>query len=158
MFREMRRGKQALSREEMTDLLRNETRGVMSVQGDDGYPYGFPINHYYDDETGKLYFHGANFGHRVDAVRRDPKVSYCVFGDERREEGDWAYYVKSVIVFGKAELVEDRDEIVRICKLLCDKFPCAPEYVQSEIDKDADRTLVIAINIEDMNGKLVHEA
>ncbi|MBE6019859.1 MAG: pyridoxamine 5'-phosphate oxidase family protein, partial [Clostridiales bacterium] len=84
--------------------------------------------------------------------------SYCVFGQEFQKEGDWAKYVKSVIVFGKAELVEDADEIVRISRLLCDKFPCPKEYVENEISKDAPRTLVIAINIEDMNGKLVHEA
>ncbi|MBQ6500354.1 MAG: pyridoxamine 5'-phosphate oxidase family protein [Mogibacterium sp.] len=158
MFRKMRRGTQALSHEEMTDLLKTETRGVMSVQGDNGYPYGFPINHFYDEETNRIYIHGATFGHRVSAVKKDPKVSYCVFGGEFQKEGDWAKYVKSVIVFGKAELIEDHDEIVRISRLLCDKFPCPPEYVEHEIEKDAPRTLVIAIDIEDMNGKLVHEA
>ena len=81
-----------------------------------------------------------------------------MFGGEYQKEGDWAKYVKSVIIFGKAELVEDADEIVRISRLLCDKFPCPPEYVEHEIEKDAPRTLVIAINIENMNGKLVHEA
>ena len=158
MFRKMRRSPQALSHEETVDLLKTETRGVMSVQGDDGYPYGFPINHYYDEEANKLYFHGANFGHRVDAVKRDPKVSYCVYGQEYQVEGDWAKYVKSVIVFGKAELIEDRAEVIRISRLICDKFPCTKEYVESEISKDAPRTLVVAIDIEDMNGKLVHEA
>ena len=158
MFRKMRRSVQALSREEMIDLLNTETRGVMSVQGDNGYPYGFPINHYFDEDANRIYIHGADFGHRVDAVRKDPKVSYCVFGQDFQKEGDWAKYVKSVIVFGKAELIEDHDEIVRISRLLCDKFPCPPEYVEHEIEKDAPRTLVIAIDIEDMNGKLVHEA
>ena len=158
MFRKMRRSPQALSHEEMIDLLKTETRGVMSVQGDDGYPYGFPINHYYDEEANKLYFHGANFGHRVDAVKKDPKVSYCVFGQEYQVEGDWAKYVKSVIVFGKAELIDDQDEVIRISRLICDKFPCTAEYIEHEISKDAPRTLVIAIDIEDINGKLVHEA
>ena len=158
MFRKMRRSPQALSHEEMIDLLKTETRGVMSVQGDNGYPYGFPINHYYDEETNKIYIHGATFGHRVSAVKKDPKVSYCVFGGEYQKEGDWAKYVKSVIVCGKAELVEDAGEIVRISRLLCSKFPCPPEYVDHEIEKDAPRTLVIGISIEDMNGKLVHEA
>jgi nitroimidazol reductase NimA-like FMN-containing flavoprotein (pyridoxamine 5'-phosphate oxidase superfamily) len=154
----MRRSKQALSHEEMVDLLKTETRGVMSVQGDNGYPYGFPINHYYDEETNKIYIHGANFGHRVSAVKADPKVSYCVFGGEYQKEGDWAKYVKSVIIFGKAELIEDAEEIVRISRLICSKFPCTEEYIEHEIEKDAPRTLIIAINIEDMNGKLVHEA
>ena len=154
----MRRSPQALSHEEMTDLLKTETRGVMSVLGDNGYPYGFPINHYYDEEANKIYIHGANFGHRVSAVKSDPKVSYCVFGGEYQKEGDWAKYVRSVIVFGKAEMIEDANEIVRISRLLCDKFPCPPEYVEHEIEKDAPRTLVIAIDIEYMTGKLVHEA
>ncbi len=158
MFREMRRQPQALSREESMELLKTETRGVMSVQGDDGYPYGFPINHYYDEEANRIYIHGASFGHRVDAVKRDPKVSYCVFGQDTQKEGDWAKYVKSVIVFGKAELIEDQDEVIRISRKLCDKFPCPPEYVEHEIAKDAKRTLIIAIEIENMNGKLVHEA
>ena len=158
MFRPMRRSPQALSHEEMTDLLKTETRGVMSVLGDNGYPYGFPINHYYDEEANKIYIHGANFGHRVSAVKSDPKVSYCVFGGEYQKEGDWAKYLRSVIVFGKAEMIEDANEIVRISRLLCDKFPCPPEYVEHEIEKDAPRTLVIAIDIEYMTGKLVHEA
>ena len=158
MFRKMRRSPQALSREEAVEVLKKETRGVLSVQGDDGYPYGVPINHYYDEETGKLYFHGADFGHRVDAIRRDPKVSYCVFGQEYQKEGDWAKYVKSVIVFGRAELIEDPEGIEKWSRLLCSKFPCPQEYVDAEIEKDAKRTLCFAINIEDMNGKLVHEA
>ena len=158
MFREMRRSPQALSKEDMIDLLRNETRGVMSVNGDDGYPYGFPINHYYNEEDGKLYFHGAKIGHRVDAVKKDSKVSYCVYGQDYKKEGDWAYYVKSVIAFGKAELIEDYDEIERISRLLCEKFPCTNEYIEKEIEKDTQRTLLIALNIEYMTGKLVHEA
>lgn len=158
MFRKMRRSPQALSREEIIEVLKKETRGVLSVHGDDGYPYGIPINHYYDEETDKLYFHGANFGHRVDAIKRDPKVSYCVFGQDYQKEGDWAKYVKSVIVFGKAELIEDIDEIIKWSVRLCSKFPCTEEYVRTEVEKDAGRTLCFSITIEDINGKLVHEA
>lgn len=158
MFREMRRSPQALSKEEIVEVLNKETRGVLSVQGDDGYPYGVPINHYYDEETNKLYFHGADFGHRVDAIKRDPKVSYCVFGQDYQKDGDWAKYVKSVIVFGKAELIEDQEEIIKWSRALCDRFPCTREYIETEIEKDAKRTLCFAINIEDINGKLVHEA
>ena len=81
-----------------------------------------------------------------------------MFGQDSQKEGDWAKYVKSVIVFGKAELIEDKAEIERICRLLCAKFPCTQEYIEHEIEHDTPRTLVIAIDIEDMNGKLVHEA
>lgn len=158
MFRKMRRSNQALTQEEIVNVLEKETRGVLSVQGDNGYPYGFPINHYYDKEANKLYFHGANFGHHIDALKKDPKVSYCVFGQDFVREGEWAKNVKSVIVFGKAELIDDLDEVIRICRRLCDKFPCSPEYVENEIAKDAARTMCIAVEIEDINGKLVNEA
>ena len=158
MFRKMRRSPQALSSEEIADLLKKETRGVLSVQGDDGYPYGVPINHYYDEETNKLYFHGANFGHRVDAIKRDPKVSYCVFGQDYQKEGDWAKYVKSVIIFGKAELIEDIDEVIKWSVKLGHKFPCTEEYIRTEVEKDAKRTLCFSSEIENINGKLVHEA
>lgn len=158
MFREMRRSKQALSKEEIVEVLKNEKRGVLSVQGDDGYPYGIPLNHFYDEESGKLYFHGGKIGHRVDAIKNNPKVSYCVYGQDYQKEGDWAKYVKSVVIFGKAEIIEDLDEIIRISCKICDNFPCPKEYVEEEIKVDADRTLCFSISAEYTTGKLVHEA
>lgn len=158
MFREMRRSPQALSGEEIKELLEKETRGVLSVQGDDGYPYGVPLNHYYDEENKRLVFHGSRTGHRVDAIKRNPKVSYCVFGGEYQKEGDWAKYVKSVIVFGRAEIIENADEIRRICRKIGTKFPCPQEYIDHEINVDSEKVLCFAVNIENISGKLVHEA
>lgn len=158
MFREMRRSPQALSKEEIAQVLKNEPRGVLSVQGDDGYPYGIPLNHFYDEEANRLVFHGSKIGHKIDSIKRNPKVSYCVFGQEYQKEGDWSKYVKSVVVFGQAQLIEDVEEISTICRKICSKFPCPPEYVEEEIRKDAPKALCIAINIESITGKLVHEA
>ena len=158
MFRKMRREKQTLTFEECVELLNAETRGVLSVNGDDGYPYGLPINYYYDEKENKIYFHGGTIGHRVDAINNDPKVSFCVFGQEEKKEEDWAYYVKSVIIFGKARAVEDYEEIINISRKLCDKFPAPAEYVEFEINKSAQRTLCYEITVEHMTGKLVHEA
>ena len=72
MFRKMRREKQAIPEEECIRILKEEKRGVLSVIGDDGYPYGTPINHYYSDEDGRIYFHGGKVGHKVDAMRAFP--------------------------------------------------------------------------------------
>ena len=72
MFRELVRKKQALSREECIEVLQKETRGVLSVIGDGGYPYGAPMNHWYNEEDGCIYFHCGNAGHRVDALRQEP--------------------------------------------------------------------------------------
>lgn len=79
MFRKMRRANQALTDEERADVLTSQKRGVLSVIGDDGYPYGMPLNHMYCPENGHIYFHGGKLGHRVDAVKACDKVSYCVF-------------------------------------------------------------------------------
>ena len=78
MFREMRRSKQQLSQEECTEILKQEVRGVLSVLGEDGYPYGMPLDHWYDEKNGKIYFHGAKEGHKIDAIKACDKVSYCL--------------------------------------------------------------------------------
>ena len=59
MFREMRRFKQQIPNEKCIEILKSEKRGILSLIGDDGYPYGIPLSHYYDEKDGKLYFHGA---------------------------------------------------------------------------------------------------
>ena len=158
MFRKMRRFKQELTNDECVRILKEQPRGVMSLIGDDGYPYGIPIDYWYSENDNKLYFHGATFGHRVDAMKRDPKVSYCVFGQDYQEGSDWAKYVKSVIIFGKVQLIENAGEIEKWSRKLCSKFPCPQEYVEQEIEKDTKNTLCFSITIEDINGKLVHEA
>ncbi|SDB03994.1 Pyridoxamine 5'-phosphate oxidase [Pseudobutyrivibrio sp. YE44] len=88
MFRKMRRFKQQVSEAECIDILKSTKRGVLSVIGDDGYPYGMPINHYYCEEDGKIYFHGAKAGHKIDAIKACDKASYCVYNDGFRKEGD----------------------------------------------------------------------
>ena len=158
MFREMRRSKQQISREECIELLKNEARGVLSVLGDDGYPYGFPINQYYCESDGKIYFHGGKIGHRIDAVKRHDKVSFCVYDQGYRREGEWALNIRSVIVFGRIEVIEDREKIYEISRLLSYKFTQDEAYIDREIQKSGPGTLLLALTPEHMTGKLVNEA
>ncbi|MDO5859643.1 pyridoxamine 5'-phosphate oxidase family protein [Methanobrevibacter sp.] len=153
MFREMRRRKQELSKEECIDILVNEPRGVLALLGDDDYPYSLPMSHVYTD--GKIYFHGAMKGHKNDAIKRHDKVSYCVMG--KGVKTDWWYTFKSVIVFGRIKTISDRDE--KIDKLTClgDKFFPTHEDTVNEIDRLLDKTEVFEITIEHMSGKIVKE-
>ena len=153
----MLRKKQALSPEECVSLLKEELRGVLSVLGDDGYPYGLPINHYYNEEDGKLYVHSGMTGHKIDAFRRDDKASFCVYDQGYREEGDWALYIRSVIVFGKIEEVQDPEKIKEIARLLSLKFIQDEQHIQDEIDRSFAHTLMFALIPEHISGKLVHE-
>ncbi len=157
MFREMRRIKQQISKEECIEILKNEPRGVLSVMGDDGYPYGMPMDHFYCEENGKLYFHGAVTGHKIDAIKANDKVSYCVMDKGYKEDGDWAYYIKSVIVFGRARLIDDRDQVVDICRSIAYKYTRDEAYIEYELKNAAPRAMCIEITPEHMTGKLVHE-
>jgi len=158
MFRKMQRSKQQLSREECLHLLKESKRGILSVMGDDGYPYGMPMNHWYCEEDGKLYFHSGLTGHRTDALKRSEKVSFCICDEGWREEGDWALNIRSVIVFGKISFIEDKDRAIEICRKLCYKFTSDEEYIRQEIASAGDRVLCFELIPEHISGKLVNEA
>ena len=158
MFREMLRRKQQLTQEECVEILKHELRGVLSVLGDDGYPYGMPLNHYYNEEDGWLYFHSGKQGHKIDAMRRDAKASYCVYDQGYRRDGEWALNIKSVIVFGHIVFIEEREKIYAISRLLSRKFTNDEAYIEREITHSGPRTLMFALVPEHMTGKLVNES
>jgi len=159
MFRELVRKNKQLSDDECIQVLKNETRGVLSVLGDDDYPYGMPMNHWYNEEDGSIYFHcGYYGGHRLDALKRCQKVSFCTYDNGIREEGEWAWKVKSVIVFGKIEIINDLAQIVEITTKLSYKFTQDEEYIRKEIKESAHHTLLLRLIPEHVCGKLVTEA
>lgn len=157
-FRPLTRKNKALCSEACISLLETQKRGVLSVLGDDGYPYGMPMNHYYDPSEGCLYFHCGRQGHRLDALKRSPKVSFCVMDQGTRQEGDWALTVQSVIVFGSAEVIDDRALVEDVCCKLSLKFTSNEAYIQKEISAFAKETLLIRLIPEHMSGKWVKEA
>ena len=158
MFREMMRIRQQLPQEECIEILKKEPRGVLSVLGDDGYPYGMPINHFYCEEDGKIYFHSGKKGHKVDAIKRCDKASFCVYDQGYRREGEWALNIRSVIVFGRIEIIEDTEKVYEISRRLSRKFTDDEAYIEHEIVKSGPRTLMFALVPEHMTGKLVNEA
>ena len=158
MFREMLRKKQQLTQEACIEILKKEPRGVLSVLGDDGYPYGMPMNHYYCEEDGKIYFHSGKNGHRIDAVKHCDKASFCIYDGGFRREGEWALNISSVIVFGRIELIEDQEKIYKIARLLSYKFTNDEKYIEHEIQKSGPGTMMFALVPEHMTGKLVKES
>ena len=158
MFRKMRRFAQQISDEKCIEILKSQPRGVLSVLGDDGYPYGIPLDHWYCEEDGKLYFHGAKEGHKLDAIKACDKVSYCVYDEGYRKEGEWALNIRSVIVFGRIEFVEDREKVYQIARELSYKFTTDNAYIQHELDNSGPGTLMFALVPEHITGKLVNES
>ena len=158
MFREVTRAKQALSTVECIEILKAEKRGVLSVLGDEGYPYGMPMNHWYCEEDGKLYFHSGMKGHRSDAVKACDKASFCVYDAGYRREGEWALNIRSVIVFGRLQVVEDEAAALEFIRRLSAKFTDDTDYVEREIGQAMDHTLIFSLTPEHITGKLVNEA
>ncbi len=157
MFRKMRRYKQELTQAECVNILRHEPRGVLSVLGEDGYPYGMVMNHWYNTNDGKLYFHGAKEGHKVDAIKSHDKVSYCVHDEGFRKEGEWALNIKSVIVFGRIRIVEDEVKMRKICVNLYRKFDDDERALDEEL-LHLKRVMCLELTPEHMTGKLVKES
>lgn len=158
MFRELCKKNKMITLQECIQLLENETRGVLSVLGDDDYPYGAPMNHWYNAEDGNIYFHCDRAGHRIDALRKHDKVSFCVYEKGYQKEGEWAWNVRSVVVFGKIEMIEDMDKIVEITTKLSHKFTQDEEYIRKEIEMYGHRTLLLRLTPEHICGKKIVEA
>lgn len=158
MFRELRRKKQELSYQECIEILINEKRGVLSVLGDNDYPYGVPLNYFYNEEDGCIYFHGGKIGHRIDAIKKHDKVSYCVYDEGYKNEGEWSLNFKSVIVFGRMEIVEDETITADITRKICYKFTDDEEYIKNEFERSFKATLLTRLKPEHMCGKRVNES
>lgn len=158
MFRGMRRFKQQISEQECIRVLREQKRGVLSMLGDDGYPYGIPLDHWYSEKDNKLYFHCAKVGHKLDAISACDKVSYCVMDEGFRRAGEWALNINSVVVFGRMRLVEDEDKKREICTNLVRKFTDDENFLQKELTNAFPRVNCLELTIEHMTGKLVNES
>ena len=158
MFRPMRRIRQQVSPEECIRVLREGKRGILSLHGEDGYPYGIPMDHWYNPEDGKLYFHGAKSGHKLDAAAKDNRVSYCVLDAGYRREGEWALNITSVVVFGRLTPVADAEKARMICENLCRKFTDDEDYIRRELENALPRVQCLELEIDHMTGKLVNES
>lgn len=158
MFREMIRKNKQISLEECINILQREKRGVLSVIGDDGYPYGMPMNHWYNEEDGCIYFHTGNVGHRLDALKKCSKASFCTYDQGVSQDGGWALTVNSVIVFGTVEILDDLDTVIDITTKLSHKFTSDEEYIRREIEQHGKRTILLKLVPQHMCGKSVTES
>lgn len=158
-FRPMRRNKQQLSKEECDRILSSCTSGVLALMGDGGYPYAVPLSYVYAD--GKIYFHSAVEGHKIDAIKRDGHCSFCVIDQDEIKPTEFTTYYRSVIVFGLIKIIEDDAKKLQALRLLGRRYsPGNEQGLQHEIDKSLDHVLLLSLDIEHMTGKeaveLVH--
>ena len=157
MFRPMRRFKQQTTDDACRDALRRAKRGVLAVSGDDGYPYAVPLDFVFDGDAGVIYVHSALAGHKMDAIARCDKVCFTAWVEDSLDEDGWSYHLTSVVAFGRAAVVTDEAERALRLRQLGEKyFP--PTYdIDKDLKNNMPRAALIAITVEHMTGKRVHE-
>ena len=141
-----------MSDDECIDILRNATSGTLAVLGDGGYPYAVPLSYVYID--GKLFFHSALSGHKVDAIRNYDKASFCVIAQDNVQPQKYTTYYRSVIVFGRVHIIDNEEEKLQTARLLGYRYnPGDDESLQKEMEKGFSRMLMIRFDIEHLTGK-----
>lgn len=151
MFREMRRGKQLLSAEDTAAVMGRCTNGVLACLGDEEYPYAVPVSYVYFND--KIYFHSAKAGHKVDAIMKNPKVSFAVIDEDTIVSKEYTSYFRSVIAFGKARIVEG-DENLEAFAALVEKYSGdQPEEAKHKEIAGCTQAYIIAIDVDHITGK-----
>lgn len=157
MFREIRKKKKEISMDSVKELLRSSRRGVLAVNGDNGYPYAIPINYIYDEALNKIYFHGARVGHKIDALRICDKVCFTVYGNETIKQETWAPFLQSVVLFGRCHMMEAGQEANERLKQLAMKYYPSEKLVDEEIALAGKGVQMFEITIEHISGKEIQE-
>lgn len=157
MFRTIRKKKNEIDKNAAENLLQYSRRGVLAVNGDDGYPYAIPVNYTYDREAKKIYFHGARAGHKVDALKACDKVCFTVYGNEIIRDEPWAPFMQSTVVFGRCHLVEAGEKATALLKQFAMKYYPNEQMVDEEIARAGKAAQLFEIDIEHLSGKEVQE-
>lgn len=151
-FRPMRRKRQQLSQEACVEILNRATSGTLALLGDGGYPYSLPISYVYHD--GRLFFHSALKGHKIDAVRQCDKASFSVIDKDDVKPKEYTTYFRSVICFGRIHIIEDDKEKMQAARMLGNRYnPNDDESLQRELAKAYKAMCMIELDIEHMTGK-----
>ena len=152
MFRQMRRKKQVLTKEDCELVLERGTSGVLAVQGDGGYPYAVPLSYVYTG--GKIVFHCAKQGHKLDAIARHDKASFCVIDRDDVVPENYTTRYRSVIAFGRVRVVEDPEACRRLATVLAEKYnPGHPAAHSSAIEGELAHLCIFTLEIEHLCGK-----
>ena len=157
MFRPMRRKNRAINEDAARQLLHTARRGILAVNGDDGYPYAIPVNYFYYEKAHRIYVHGARVGHKADAIRACDKVCFTVYGNETVRKEAWAPFVQSVVVFGRCSLPESSPETLALLRRFAGKYYPDQALIEQEMAASGAAAQLYVIEIEHLSGKEIQE-
>ncbi|MCI5697857.1 MAG: pyridoxamine 5'-phosphate oxidase family protein [Clostridiales bacterium] len=153
MAREMRRKRQSLSAKAITEVLERNNAAILSLIGDDGYPYGVPLTYVYGND-GNFYFHSAKIGHKIDAIRNNSKACVTVIDENNVVPEEYTTYFRSVIATGEVSILDSDEEKLDKIKLLSQKIrPGAEKEMNEAIDREWKGFVIIRFKPVDIKGK-----
>lgn len=154
----IRRSKRALPEEKARAILEKGEYGVLSLQGEEGEPYGIPLSYVVFDDF--IYFHCALEGRKIYCMECNPRVSFCVVGcvEPKHRPLYFTTLYESAIVTGTAQPVEDVEEKTQALVCLCKKYfpdliPQVEEEARQSARQSMDRTGIYRISIKEIGGK-----
>lgn len=156
MFREIRKKKNIINEEEINNILEKSRRGVLAINGEDGYPYAIPINYYYDKMNNCIYFHSSKAGYKVDLLKKSNKICFTIYGNEMFLKEPWAPYVQSVVIFGKCNKINDEDKYDALKKFALKYYP-DEKLAINEINLGIKAVEIFKIEIDHISGKQIQE-
>lgn len=157
MFRPIRKKRNEISLESAKKLLAAERRGMLAVNGDDGYPYAVPVNYWYCEDENRIFFHGSRVGYKIERLKQDDKVCFTVYGNETVKDEEWAPYVQSAVVFGRCRLIDNRERAIELVRRFAGKYFPDPALIEEEIASAGRAVQMFEIEIEHLSGKEVQE-
>lgn len=157
MFRKVRKIKNELDKKTTKEVLKKAPRGVLALNGDDGYPYGLPLNYVYDEDNNVLYFHGTKTGYKIDCIEKSPKASFTALLEEGVSDDGWSKNVSSVVAYGLLEEIEDSDFARDALVKLAQKYYPSENLIEENIKANFKNTKMLAFHINYMTGKGVNE-
>ena len=157
MFRKIRKVKNEISIEDAQKILEKAPRGVIALNGDEGFPYGLPLNFYYDKELNQIYFHGAKKGYKIDCIEKSPKASFTAMLEEGLSEDGWSMNVSSVIAYGLVEEIENPDFARDAMIKMAEKYYPNRELIDENMEMNFKNTKMLVFHVKHMSGKRINE-
>lgn len=151
MFREMRSKANMLTNEEVENILKTSPNGTLALYGENGYPYSVPVNFVYSN--GKIYFHGAAEGYKLDCMKKDPHVSFSVIGKDDIAKENFTTLFSSVIAFGTIRVIDTMEEKIPVLEAMVGKY--SAEFMESgkELISKGCGSVAYELTIDHMTGK-----
>lgn len=152
MFQKMRRKRQELSYEETVEIMKRNRTGVLALSEEGGYPYAVPVNYVYAD--GKLIFHGAKSGQKIEMIRKNKKASFCIIDQDQLVAEEYTTYFRSVIAFGKIQEITEWENMYADMVLLSQSVREGfKKEMEDEIERGKAALCVCEFEIEHVTGK-----